>query len=194
MKRLLDFILFRRLAVRPIRGTHPDEWESKMVSRFWFMPPGYRWLVALVAVLIPATAIAGNCNQFFRSGVHYAPVRYVSPIKQQVFYSVGQQTQDSALISKLVEAYKRGLSDGHDLANTQAVSASQTMIKKKCGKCHGGSLASPKGETFILSEGNSALTITAALRQIRDDKMPPGKPLSNEEKASIMQELLESEK
>lgn len=173
-----------------------------------------RVLLATIVVLLTANSLhAGNCNSFFRAQRVVAVKQtyahsYVAPVvavKQPIYYGVGDYSQYQAIQTvklrndpgfqeflqvlgqyREYQAYKIGLA--------QAKAQEQTsLIVQKCGSCHGTQLATPKGETFVPSTDIPAETITKALRMIRDDKMPPEKPLTGQEKAEIMEELLSGE-
>lgn len=64
-----------------------------------------------------------------------------------------------------------------------------SIIETKCAKCHGAKLASPKNELFITKDMD-AETRLKALKAVRDDKMPKNHPLTDEEKALFMEEIL----
>lgn len=74
----------------------------------------------------------------------------------------------------------------------QAPSASQSVIKEKCVRCHGLTLTEPKGGIF-LDAGHKldCKVVLKALQMVKDNKMPKDSPaLTPQEKGIIMEELL----
>lgn len=125
----------------------------------------------------------------------------VLAVKVPVFYGVGASLQYEAIAAKAVEAsdFQEFLQayNAYRASKAQQVKkpADTSIVATKCASCHGTDLTSPKGDLYLdLSAGVSADHITNALRKVRDNKMPPGKPLTDAEKAQLMQELLEHER
>lgn len=67
----------------------------------------------------------------------------------------------------------------------------QTLIGQRCGKCHGLNITEPKGGVF-LDTGHKLTCEVAmkALQLVKADKMPKDTPLTNQEKAVFLDELL----
>lgn len=68
---------------------------------------------------------------------------------------------------------------------------STSLIGQKCGKCHGLNIAEPKGGIFLDTGHKLTCEIAMkALQLVKADKMPKDAPLSNQEKALFLEELL----
>lgn len=162
-----------------------------------------KWITCFIAIAT-ATCQAERCNSFFvRRNVQTVVTHQAIPAiaHPQVVYSVAPQLQLQAQqtyqmkhdtefqqflqMYRQFQAYRQGLKDAGPPEEPRS------LVSQKCGQCHGSQLSSPKGETFIdPSLGIAAGTITESLRQIRDNAMPPDATLTNEEKAQLMDELL----
>lgn len=69
-----------------------------------------------------------------------------------------------------------------------------SVISQKCAKCHGVDLSEPKGALYFDSGHKlEASTITKAIRQVRDGKMPPDGALTADEKGRLLDELISLE-
>jgi cytochrome c553 len=95
--------------------------------------------LALIAfVLIGIPAFAGNCHQLFHH--RQAIVHHVAP----VLYFAGQNTQDEAIVRKVVrEELRQALQ-----AQPQQQTAATSGAFAKCARCH-------KGETALTSDPNT---------------------------------------
>ena len=155
--------------------------------------------VSIVAATLAlcAAATAGDCHHFFAPVVkqvvaHNAVAQVVA--FPQVYYQAGQAIEAEAIAERAAV---------RALAKFQAIQAQryqpqqanvpppapQNIVAEKCGKCHGG--AAPKaGLTLDGVTPVPCASVLESLRQIKDDKMPKGAPLTPEEKGLLMEALL----
>ena len=74
------------------------------------------------------------------------------------------------------------------------LNAASSILATKCSRCHGVNLAEPKGSVFIdAGHKLDCATITKSIRLIKTDKMPKDQPLTAQEKAAVLDELLSLE-
>lgn len=160
-------------------------------------------LLTLALVLLLTNEALAQCHSFFvRSPVVKKVVvqeQQVLAVKVPVYYGVGSSLQYQALQQRTEDlaGFQEFLTAWQQFKNQQQPSAasSNSIVAEKCGKCHGTQLSSPKGGVFLsLSGGLTPDLITKSLRMVRDDKMPPGNPLTASEKAQLMEELLNNER
>lgn len=146
--------------------------------------------LALIALLIPSIAHAGNCGHFFavKQVVAVAPV-YAAPI----YYQAGVGIEQDALAAKVARIVVGQLRA--ELNAPQQIRQQQTRpsaLAQHCAKCHSG--ANPKaGVVLDGSTGIACFQITAALRAISTDTMPKDHKLTPDQKGAVMQELLDLE-
>lgn len=163
---------------------------------------------ALLLLTLAGDSWAGHCKQFFVQKQVKAVVvekQVVAPVyavNVPVYYGVGAHLQYEALQQKAAiqaefEEFQRWRLNQQATQShtTDHVDPARKMINsvvgQKCAKCHGRQLDDPKGDLYLDAGVDIAPEhVVAALKQIRDDTMPPEKPLTAEEKAALMQELL----
>jgi cytochrome c553 len=145
--------------------------------------------ISLLLILLASPAFADRCFQQQRvQFVQQVPFQ-VLVIRSPVYYGVGNNLQYQAL-QKLIESQK-----APQLLPRQAPMTATTMIEQKCMKCHSQSAIKTNDAPLIsMQDGLSSSFITKSLRAIATGKMPKNGKLTNAEKATLMQELLDSEK
>lgn len=150
-------------------------------------------VIASAIVLVLGIAVVGNadCRNFFRHQVIHQPSLVAQPV---VLYQAGVGVEQDALAERIAQRVEARI-----LARLQAPQqltqppATQTALGQHCAKCHSG--ATPKaGLVFDGTAPIDPAHITAALRQIRDDKMPKGKSLDPASKGAVMDQLLDLER
>lgn len=180
----------------------------------------YTLAVLAVLFLAVAAAEAGHCKQFFvkkqvvakqvvvkQQVIQEHVVAPIYAVKVPVYYGVGANLQYQALGAKAqanedlhdffqaYQSWKEQQRRDFDSEPQRPEPPQLSILAQKCAACHGTQLSQPKGGLFLdARDGIPADLITAALRQVRDDKMPPDKPLNADEKAELMQELLQAER
>lgn len=163
-------------------------------------------------VVVPQTVTQNN---FFGNQTEYAyqtPLLGASPavIEQHKFLASTAQADHTATAAQALqynqdvlrnERMRMVLEAGKEdqtgplaslnVINPGTVTQSNTtsILNTKCAQCHGAGLASPKGELF-LTEDMDDTTMLNALEAVRNDTMPKGAPLTDEEKAAFMEELM----
>ena len=161
--------------------------------------------VSIVAATLAlcAAATAGDCHHFFAAPVvqHHAQAVVVAPVHQayvapQILYQAGQYIEAEAIAEKAAlralakfTAYQQQAALRPQVATPPPVPAAENIVAEKCGKCHGG--AAPKaGLTLDGVTPVPCASVLESLRQIKDDQMPKGAPLTPEEKGLLMEALL----
>lgn len=153
-----------------------------------------------------ASISRADCRPFFghRSyGSAYHAPHYSYHVHKDIYFSAGPFVEAKAALAyekakdpdyrefRDFKTFKADYAEFQEYraAAERAPKIQGAVMAQKCASCH--DAQSPeKGITFDGAKPIDAAAVTKALRQIRDDKMPPDGGLSDDEKAALMEELL----
>lgn len=191
--------------------------EPQKPQGFWGKLASLLFMLALLAAVWFAASWsrASDCVPFFRSYSHRAAFAHQGyshhayphrKFVQEFYYSAGPFVERKAAL-----AYEKATDpDWREFSAFQQFKAEYgsfqeyreaigrtpnvrgQVMANKCASCHSGDAA----EKGLVLDGVQPIDpgkITAALKRIRDNTMPPNGGLSDEDKAALMSELLTME-
>jgi cytochrome c553 len=131
--------------------------------------------VTTLLSLLAGSALAGNCNQFFRQRVaHHGRVQAVAVVPH-VYYSAGSDIVNEAIVRKAIRAEAPALvaqlRQELSAPQTQHVAATG-ILSAKCAKCHNGP-DSQGGDKFDLQAGRTDAAVTRTMEMLTSKTAAP---------------------